>query len=226
MAGLLDEHTQRQILQVVRSRLGGLTDDPDERKLCADWFNNPLKFAISVGSQPTKAHVLVHLDKSKWYGPGNVKWGTRKQAAALRRDSVKLRPYYEARNIPPPPPPGRKPGPVGAEYEGRTISEWARDTGLPAHRIRAYASRGLPMADVLAAVASKAIRGKSTDPFGGALPPGRPAIHYEGRSLEEWASLAGVSLYYIRKHYSPDMPMAEVVRRARLDKASRRNRRS
>lgn len=203
-----------QILHVVRSRLGGVTDNPDERALCAEWFSRPLTFALWVGSRPSDKHVLVHLDKTKWYGPGNVKWGTRKFAAALRRNSVKLRGYYAGKDLSAPPP-NRKPGPRGREYEGKTITELAESSGLPAHRIRAALLRGLSVADALVDASARTLRD-------GAAPRGRVSTRYEGRSIEEWASLAGVSAYYIRKHMSPAMPMEEVVRRARVDKASRK----
>lgn len=194
----------KQRMQGLKYRLGGVTEDLDAPGLCKEWFDDPDRFVLYIGDPPEPDHVLVHLDKSKWYGPGNVKWGSRALVRALRVDNPRLAEYYASRPLPAP----LRVRPKPLAHEGKTLREWSRESGVSVYMIQQAMMRhpGAPMVKVIDA----AHRDKAT-PRG---KRGPIAKLYEGKTIREWSQATGVPQYYIRKHLSR-RPMAEIVALAR-----------
>lgn len=198
-------------LHSLRYNLGGLTDDPETCGLCKDWFTDPSQFEAFLRTRPegegSDKLVLVHLDKSKWYGPGNVKWGTWSLNRALRTDNPKLKAYYASRKLPSPK--GSKP--TAALYEGKTLAQWSRESGVSVYLIRQ--AMGLEPEASMTRIISQAHAFKA-NPRG---KRGRPATLYEGKTLRQWAAEAGLPYHLLRSHVAgatKGRPMQEVVEQA------------
>ena len=53
--------------------------------VCDEWLADPHAFYEYVGLKPTKSHTLDRVDNEGDYGPGNVRWATKKQQARNMR---------------------------------------------------------------------------------------------------------------------------------------------
>lgn len=185
----------RQRMQQLKYRFGGVTDDPDLPHLCKEWFEDPDTFTQYIGEKPKPDYVLIHLDKSKWYGPGNVKWGSMAKARALRVDSPKLRAYYEGKVLA---------APKSARPADRSLRDWSRCSGVSLYMLE-RAKREHPTAPMDRVV--DIARGYKIAPKWSS---GRPAALYEGKSISQWSVDTGVPDYFIRKHLS-QRPMSEII---------------
>ena len=83
----------RQALANAVSRLPYESTSMDVLGICKAWREDIATMAADVGP-PKSGHFLVQLDKTKWYGPGNVKWIPARIAPSFRKDNPRLRDYY------------------------------------------------------------------------------------------------------------------------------------
>lgn len=81
--------------------------------VCAKWHKFEA-FLQDVGLAPTKQHSLERVDNDNGYFPENVKWATAEEQAINRRSNRKY----------------------GFDGEVRTVSEWAKLTGIPYETLR------------------------------------------------------------------------------------------
>lgn len=84
------------LLNSLVARLPYRSDSPDIIGIYTGWLEDPAQMVATLGI-PEAGEAVVHLDKSKWFGPGNVKVLPRRMAHKLRRDAVNLRDYYSRR---------------------------------------------------------------------------------------------------------------------------------
>lgn len=198
----------RQRMQALKYRYGGTTMDPNSPGLYQPWFDDPMEFVKYIGDRPKPDSVLIHFDKSKWYGPGNVKWGSKKKAMSLRVDSPKWASYYEDRPLPQP----KSTRPEPTRVEGKTLWDWTRESGVSLYMIQKV-RRDNPRASM--EVVLSIARGQKLDPKWSA---GRPAQSYEGKTVAEWSRETGIPEYYIRQQIKAHLdtaPMERIVKIAR-----------
>ena len=91
------------------------------------WATSFEAFFADLGERPSKKHSLDRINNNLGYQPGNCKWSTKREQSNNRKNSV----YIEFSGV-------RKP-----------ISEWARDLGVPHHRIHNRIKYGWPLEVVL-----------------------------------------------------------------------------
>lgn len=75
------------------TRIPYASNSPDICGVCEAWIADLNTMAADVGLPPPGC-ALVHLDKTKWYGPGNVEWLPAHMVPRFRRDNPALREYY------------------------------------------------------------------------------------------------------------------------------------
>ena len=61
--------------------------------VCEDWRRNFASFCSSVGDRPTIKHTLDRIDNNRGYEPGNVKWSTKYEQGANKRNCRKFNVY-------------------------------------------------------------------------------------------------------------------------------------
>lgn len=83
----------RKTLANAITRIPYESTSPDVVGICKAWRDDINAMAEDVGL-PSAGHSLIHLDKTKWYGPGNVKWLPLHMLPRFRRDNPALRDYY------------------------------------------------------------------------------------------------------------------------------------
>jgi hypothetical protein len=98
--------------------------------LCERWKDSFESFLADVGERPSPDHQLDRIDNNRGYEPGNVRWATRVQQAANRRDNVFLEAFGQR----------------------LLVKEWSRLTGVDAHTIRFRLRRGKSAEQALAPV--------------------------------------------------------------------------
>lgn len=173
------------------SRIPYRSTSKDVLGICGAWLDDIDTMAADLG--PGRAgYVLVHLDKTKWYGPGNVKWLPKGMVSRYRKDSIRWREYYATAPVV-----YGTPIPKRGYYKG--VSAKAKELKTTPYYVR----KALLASDDLSSVTVK--KGRR----------GPVATLYEGKSLKEWAAIAGVSVYMLRKHMANGRPMAMAVQDAR-----------
>lgn len=92
-------------------------------RVCAAWRKSFSRFLSDVGLRPSPQHSLDRIDNHGHYAPGNVRWVLRAQQASNKRNNVRL------------------------VWQGvdQTVSEWARDLGVPVARLCARVRAGWPV---------------------------------------------------------------------------------
>jgi hypothetical protein len=83
----------RKTLANAITRIPYESTSPDVVGICKAWRDDIEAMAADVGLPPV-GYSLIHLDKTKWYGPGNVKWLPLHMLPRFRRDNPALRDYY------------------------------------------------------------------------------------------------------------------------------------
>ena len=83
----------RKTLANAITRIPYESTSPDVVGICKAWRDDIEVMAADVGLPPV-GYSLIHLDKTKWYGPGNVKWLPLHMLPRFRRDNPALRDYY------------------------------------------------------------------------------------------------------------------------------------
>ena len=101
-------------------------------KVCKRWERSFIAFLADVGFRPSTRHSLDRIKNDRGYFPGNVRWATRAEQLANRRNSLivlvdgKRLPAKEAASL------------IGMSY--RTIRRRVK-SGLPIVRLRNVSSR-------------------------------------------------------------------------------------
>ena len=75
------------------SRIPHESTSMDVLGVCKAWREDISVMDRDVGPAKPGFH-LVHIDKTNWYGPGNVKWMPAHKAPQFRKDNPALRAYY------------------------------------------------------------------------------------------------------------------------------------
>ena len=89
----MDHQLLRQTLANAITRIPYDSTSPDVLGICRAWRDDMRTMSDDIGLPPAGC-VLIHLDKTKWYGPGNVKWLPLHMLPRFRRDNPTLRGYY------------------------------------------------------------------------------------------------------------------------------------
>jgi len=89
----MDHQLFRQTLANAVQRIPYESTSFDVLGVCKAWRDDIETMVEDVGLPPV-GHSLIHLDKTKWYGPGNVKWLPLHMLPRFRRDNPALRDYY------------------------------------------------------------------------------------------------------------------------------------
>lgn len=89
----MDHQLFRQTLANAVQRIPYESTSLDVLGICKAWRDDIEAMAADVGLPPV-GYSLIHLDKTKWYGPGNVKWLPLHMLPRFRRDNPALRGYY------------------------------------------------------------------------------------------------------------------------------------
>lgn len=84
-------------------------------------------FLAHIGPRPSPLHSLDRIDNNGNYEPGNVRWAT----ASTQMNNIR-------RNL-------------RARFKGKTqtVSEWAREYGLPRYMVDSRLRLGWPMKDIV-----------------------------------------------------------------------------
>jgi hypothetical protein len=92
-------------------------------KICDRWLNSYENFLADTGRRPSPRHTIDRKDNDGNYEPGNCRWATPKEQSANKRQR------RDARLI---------------EWNGRTktLTEWARDRGLPINLLHYRLEKG------------------------------------------------------------------------------------
>jgi hypothetical protein len=56
--------------------------------VCAEWLSDFQAFLSHIGPKPTAKHTLDRIDNTKGYEPGNVRWATRIEQNANRKNTT------------------------------------------------------------------------------------------------------------------------------------------
>ena len=80
-----------------------------------------------IGSRPSPEHSLDRIDVNGDYAPGNVRWATREEQSNNKRNNVQLT----------------------HENQTKSISQWAKITGIHRTTIKSRLLAGWPVADTL-----------------------------------------------------------------------------
>jgi hypothetical protein len=95
-------------------------------KVCAEWAGSFEAFLRDVGPRPSMRHTLDRIDGTKGYGPGNIRWATRREQALNRRTTRMVT--------------------IGSET--KCVTDWARTIGVCHKKLGARVRAGVP-ADLL-----------------------------------------------------------------------------
>jgi len=89
-------------------------------RVCEQWRNDFQEFLRDMGPAPSRKHTIDRIDNDGDYAPGNCRWATKLQQDNNRRTNHKIL------------------------YGGttKTLTEWARELGIGAHRLSTRLSRG------------------------------------------------------------------------------------
>jgi len=86
------------------------------------WITSFANFLRDMGPSPSPHHTLDRLDIDGDYGPGNVRWATRKEQARNRRNNREIRAFGKI----------------------QCLAAWAEETGLSSTTIRYRLLKGWP----------------------------------------------------------------------------------
>jgi hypothetical protein len=96
-------------------------------RMSKSWFYSFEQFAKDIGLPPTPKHSIDRIDNNKGYSKLNCKWSTQKEQNNNTRQTMFL------------------------THEGQTkpVSQWAKDIGIPADRIKSRIRHGKSVSEAL-----------------------------------------------------------------------------
>lgn len=91
--------------------------------MCDRWLNSFENFYADMGTRPSPQHSIERIDNDGPYSPENCKWADRFEQANNKRNNHLI------------------------TYNGvtQTLSDWARELGLPYSRLKRRLQSGMPV---------------------------------------------------------------------------------